>query len=61
MVKHHKKLLIISMHLSGGCFQYSNEIISRMHIDRDLYIPEITCEKHSLVDFLDKDILERNN
>lgn len=51
MVKHHKKLLIISMHLSGGCFQYSNEIISRMHIDRDLYIPEITCEKHSLVDY----------
>ena len=51
MEKNKKKLLVVSMHLGGGCFHYSNEIMSRMHIDRDLYIPEITCEKHSLTDY----------
>lgn len=34
------KLLIISSHLSGGCFQYSNEIIRCLKVSADIYVPK---------------------
>lgn len=45
------RLLIVSMHLNGGCFQYSNELISRMQGKCDIYVPEITLEEHKLMDY----------
>lgn len=43
-----KKLLIISTQLAGGCFHYSNEIISRWPYNNELVMPVNTAEKHSL-------------
>lgn len=45
------RLLIVSMHLNGGCFQYSNELISRMQGKCDIYVPEITLEEHKLMGY----------
>lgn len=45
------KLLIVSMHLNGGCFQYSNELISRMQEECDIYVPSKTLEKHTLKNY----------
>ncbi len=38
------KLLVVSLHLSGGCFQYSNELISRLKLDKVIYIPDKCLE-----------------
>lgn len=38
------KLLVVSLHLSGGCFQYSNEVISRLNLDKEIYIPSKCLE-----------------
>lgn len=43
-----KKLLIVSLHLAGGCFQYSNELIAHLPIDKEIWIPRKVCEVCSL-------------
>lgn len=43
-----KKLLMLSTHLAGGCFQYSNEIIANWPGNKELVMPDITNEHHSL-------------
>lgn len=43
-----KKLLIISTQLAGGCFHYSNEIISHWFSSYELVMPIKTEEKHNL-------------
>ena len=42
--------MIVSCHLSGGCFQYSNAIISRMALPADVYVPEKVAEPSCLQD-----------
>ena len=39
---------MLSTHLAGGCFQYSNEIIANWPGDKELVMPDITNEHHSL-------------
>lgn len=43
-----KKLLIFSTQVTGGCFQYSNEIIARWPGNKELSIPAKTAEPHDL-------------
>lgn len=43
-----EKLLVISNHLCGGCFQYSNAIISRMKLPADVYLPKKVAEPTDL-------------
>nr|WP_122120193.1 glycosyltransferase family 4 protein [Alistipes megaguti] len=42
------KLLVVSLHLSGGCFQYSNELIARLNLDKEVYIPSKCLEPINL-------------
>lgn len=42
------KLLVVSLHLSGGCFQYSNELIARLDLDKEVYIPSKCLEPINL-------------
>ncbi|GHU67763.1 hypothetical protein FACS189413_03150 [Bacteroidia bacterium] len=46
-----KKLLIVSLHPRGGCFLYSTEIIARITDDKEVYLNEITDEKHNIKNF----------
>lgn len=39
-----KKVLIFSMHLKGGCFQYSNQIIAHMQCCKEVWIPRKLAE-----------------
>ena len=39
-----KKVLIFSMHLKGGCFQYSNQIIAHMQCRKEVWIPRKLAE-----------------
>ena len=39
---------MLSTHLAGGCFQYSNEIITNWPGNKELVMPDITNEHHSL-------------
>lgn len=39
-----KKVLIFSMHLEGGCFQYSNHIIANMQTGKEVWIPRKLAE-----------------
>lgn len=43
-----RRLLIFSTQVAGGCFQYSNEIISRWPGKKELVVPEKTAEPHNL-------------
>lgn len=43
-----KKLLIYSMHTSGGCFQYSNEIIDKLNCEKEVWISKKVLEKSIL-------------
>ena len=45
-----KKILVFSMHLKGGCFQYSNNIIANMHCDKEVWIPRKLGEAGILKD-----------
>ncbi len=39
-----KKTLIVSLHIGGGCFQYGNELFSRVTFPHDIYIPNDVTE-----------------
>ena len=45
------KLLIVSLHTRGGCYHYSNEIISRISLEKDVYLNGITQEKHNIKNY----------
>lgn len=45
------KLLVVSLHLAGGCFQYSNELISRLNLDKEIYIPSKCLEPINLMHY----------
>lgn len=45
-----KRLLIVSLHLAGGCFYYSNNIFSRFKSKKDIFIPDEVCEENEILD-----------
>lgn len=45
------KLLIVSLHPRGGCYQYSSEIIKRIKINKSVYLNEIIEENNSLKEY----------
>ncbi len=47
------RLLIVSCHLSGGCFQYSNEIIRHLEMPAHIYVPKKVGE-HSVIEGIRK-------
>lgn len=45
-----KRLLIFSMHTSGGCFQYSNELIDKLTCEKEVWVPSNVSEDSILTD-----------
>ena len=43
-----ERILIISLHLAGGCYYYSNHIFSHFKGSHDVVIPDITCESGNM-------------
>lgn len=39
------RILVVSLHINGGCFQYGNELFSRLKTLCDIYIPNIVTEQ----------------
>lgn len=39
------KLLIVSLHIGGGCFQYGNELISHLTVEKDVFVPNAVQEQ----------------
>lgn len=38
------RLLVVSLHLSGGCFYYSNHLIENLNMPKSVYTPKKVCE-----------------
>lgn len=44
MAKQNGKILVVSLHINGGCFQYGNELFSRLNVPCDIYVPNVIDE-----------------
>jgi glycosyltransferase involved in cell wall biosynthesis len=45
------KILIVSLHHGGGCFHYSNGIITRITAEKEIYLSAYMTEKHEIEEY----------